>query len=111
MAAPSRHPAIALSSIALKTSLIQTYVKKEEIRRTEKKEKKEKHEKEKEEGQEAPYNWLTPDRPPLAAFTGNNNLREVGVPSRNILHVRGRGSKYRIRVTERHRCPDGQGVS
>ena len=34
-------------------------------------EKKEKKEKEKEEeGQEAPYNWLTPDRPPLAAFTG-----------------------------------------
>ena len=31
----------------------------------------EKKEKEKEEeGQEAPYNWLTPDHPPLAAFTG-----------------------------------------
>ena len=25
---------------------------------------------EEEEGQEAPYNWLTPDHPPLAAFTG-----------------------------------------
>ena len=25
------------------------------------------------------------------------NLREVGVPSRNILHVRGRGSKSRTR--------------
>ena len=36
--------------------------------------KKEKKEKEKEEeGQEAPYNWLTPDHPPLAAFTGNTN--------------------------------------
>ena len=40
-----------------------------------------------------------------------SNLREVGVPSRNILHVRGRGSKYRIRVRQRHRGPDGQGVS
>ena len=37
----------------------------------EKREKEEKKEKEKEEeGQEAPYNWLTPDHPPLAAFTG-----------------------------------------
>ena len=26
------------------------------------------------------------------------NLREVGVPSRNILHVRSRGSKSRFRV-------------
>ena len=26
------------------------------------------------------------------------NLREVGVPSRNILHVKGRGSKSRFRV-------------
>ena len=25
------------------------------------------------EGQEAPYNWLTPDHPPLAAITGSNN--------------------------------------
>ena len=34
-------------------------------------EKKEKKEKEKEEkGQEAPYNSLTPDHPPLAAITG-----------------------------------------
>ena len=39
-----------------------------------KKEEKEKQEEEKEkeeEGQEAPYNWLTPDHPPLTAFTGN----------------------------------------
>ena len=28
-----------------------------------------------------------------------SNLREVGVPSRNILHGRGVGSKSRIRVT------------
>ena len=28
------------------------------------------------------------------------NLREVGVPSRNILHVRGRGSKSRFRVVD-----------
>ena len=46
----------------------------------------EKKEKEKEEeGQEAPYNWLTPDHPPLAAFTGSSSsssssssLRELG---------------------------------
>ena len=31
----------------------------------------------------------------------NNNLREVGVPSRKILHVRGRRSKFRIRVGRR----------
>ena len=30
---------------------------------------------------------------------GNFHLREVGVPSRNILHGRGVGSKSRIRVT------------
>ena len=41
----------------------------EEEEEEEKKKKKEKEEKE-EKGQEAPYNWLTPDRPPLAAFTG-----------------------------------------
>ena len=42
-------------------------------KKKEKKEKTEKKEKEKkEEGQEAPYNWLTPDHPPLAAFTRNN---------------------------------------
>ena len=32
-------------------------------------------------------------------FDSNNDLREVGVPSRNILHGRGVGSKSRIRVT------------
>ena len=47
--------------------------KKEKKEKKEKEEKKEKKEKEKEEeGQEAPYNWLTPDHPPLAAFTGSN---------------------------------------
>ena len=30
-----------------------------------------------------------------------DNLREVGVPSRNILHGRGRRSKFRIRVAGR----------
>ena len=41
-----------------------------------KKETKETKEKKKEEeGQEAPYNWLTPDRPPLAAFTDSNIVR------------------------------------
>ena len=30
----------------------------------------------------------------------NDDLREVGVPSRNILHVRGRPSKFRIRVAD-----------
>ena len=36
-------------------------------------------EKEKEEeGQEAPYNWLPPDHPPLAAFTGNYNILAGG---------------------------------
>ena len=47
------------------------------MRKKEKKEKKEKEEKEKEkeeEGQEAPYNWLTPDHPPLAASTGTNQM-------------------------------------
>ena len=29
-----------------------------------------------------------------------NYLREVGVPSRNILYVRGRGSKFRFRVAD-----------
>ena len=41
----------------------------------------------------------------------NNNLREVGVPSRNILHVRGRGSKSRTRVAGRVRVADAQEVS
>ena len=40
-----------------------------------------------------------------------NNLREVGVPSRNILHVRGRGSKSRIRVAGRVRGADAQKVT
>ena len=40
-----------------------------------------------------------------------HNLREVGVPSWNILHVRGRGSKSRIRVAGRVRVVDAQKVS
>ena len=39
------------------------------------------------------------------------SFREVGVPSRNILHVRGRGSTSRIRVRERHRGADAQKIS
>ena len=43
-----------------------------------KKEKKEKKEKEKEEeGQEAPYNWLIPDPPPLAASSGINSIDSI----------------------------------
>ena len=38
------------------------------------------------------------------------NLREVGVPSRNILHVRGRGSKFRFRVAGCGRVADAQNV-
>ena len=38
------------------------------------------------------------------------NLREVGVPSRNILHVRGRRPKSRIRVRGRVRVADAQKV-
>ena len=49
--------------------MVQEKKEKKEKKEKEKKEKKEKEE----EGQEAPYNWLTPDRPPLAAFTGNND--------------------------------------
>ena len=56
--------------------------KAKKLEKAEKKEKKEKKEEEKEEekeqeGQEAPYNWLTPDRPPLAAFTGNITVFKV----------------------------------
>ena len=39
------------------------------------------------------------------------NLREVGVPSRNILHVRGRRSKFRIRVAGSGGVADAQKVS
>ena len=39
------------------------------------------------------------------------DLREVGVPSRNILHVRGRGSKSRNRVADLHRVAAAQKVS
>ena len=45
----------------------------DEEKQEEEEEEKKKEKKEKEEGQEAPYNQLTPDRPPLAAFTGNSN--------------------------------------
>ena len=37
----------------------------------------------------------------LSPLLNNNNLREVGVPSRNILHGRDVRSKSRIRVTGR----------
>ena len=37
-------------------------------------------------------------------------MREVGAPSRNILHVRGRGSKSRIRDGERGEMADVQKV-
>ena len=40
-----------------------------------------------------------------------NNLREVGVPSRKILHARGRGSKSRSRVADVARGPGAQKIS
>ena len=39
------------------------------------------------------------------------NLREVGVPSRKILHARGRGSKSRSRVGDVARGPGAQKIS
>ena len=39
------------------------------------------------------------------------NLREVGVPSRNILHVRDMGSKSSIRDERPVRVADAQKVS
>ena len=45
----------------------------EEEEEEEKKEKKKEKKEKEEEGQEPPYTSLTPDRPPLVAFTGNNN--------------------------------------
>ena len=39
------------------------------------------------------------------------NLREEGVPSRNILHARGRGSKYRTRVGDVVRGAGAQKIS
>ena len=46
-----------------------------------------------------------------ANANANDNLREVGVPSRNILHVRGRGSKSRNRIADLHRVAAAQKVS
>ena len=43
-------------------------------------------------------------------YSSTINLREVGVPSRNILHVRCRGSKSRFRVTEVVRGAGAQNV-
>ena len=66
---PDRRPLAEITS-KKKRKKMKKKKRKKKKKEQEKEEDKEKEKEKEEEGQEAPYNWLTPDRPPLAAFTG-----------------------------------------
>ena len=65
----------------------------------------EKQEEKEAEGQEAPYNWLTPDRPPLAASTGIYDLFQKRARTWSRVSKTQAWRKQRVSMTPAWRCP------